>query len=176
MRSSFMSLLLVTGITAFIFTACAQKGQEQASQPTEKDSIEAHHIVSIPDTTLYGKAGDFGMSTFCLITDKGDTILVTRTAEDGTDGIIYGNAQPGNRYSLITRDNNEALVCAINLTQLERHTKNYSIWNGQLILHPNSSPDTVIIDKLNNNEFVYHSLHNDSAHHADTDNGIVITP
>ena len=74
MRSSFMSLLLVTGITAFIFTACAQKGQEQASQPTEKDSIEAHHIVSTADTTPNGKAGDFGMSTLCLITDKRATV------------------------------------------------------------------------------------------------------
>lgn len=107
------------------------------------------------DSTLYGVAGDFGMSTFCLITDEGDTVLVTRSSEDGTDGIIDGDAQPGDRFCMTVRDGDEVLAHAINLTQLERHTRNYKISNGRLILHPESNPDTVVIDKLDATTFVY---------------------
>ena len=88
------------------------------------------------------------MSTFTLISDKGDTLYVTRTADDGTDGKIYGDLKEGERYALTTRDNNKAIGVLINLSQLERHTKDYRISNGKLIL----KGDTVTIEKLSNKE------------------------
>lgn len=145
----------LTVLSVFLLLAgCNQKPVRQAT-PVERDSdTVAVQSVEEKDSTLFGVAGDFGMSTFCLITDKGDTILVTRDSESGKDGIIYGDAQPGDRYSMITCDHGEALSSAINLTQLERFTKDYKINNGHLILSPASTPDTVQIKFLSDDSLV----------------------
>jgi len=148
-----ISKLTVLAVIVFM-TGCNQKPVRQAA-PAMTDSVEVEAPrVEEKDSTLYGVAGDFGMSTFCLITDKGDTVLVTRDTESGKDGIIYGDVQPGDRYSLITCDHGKALSSAINLTQLEHFTKNYKIMNGYLILTPSSKPDTVHIKFLNDDSLV----------------------
>ena len=74
----------------------------------------------VTDSAIYGMGGDFGMSTFSLITDEGDTIAVTRTDSLGRDGIIIGDAEPDDRYVMLTDVGRETLVRAINLTQLEK--------------------------------------------------------
>lgn len=148
-----ISRLIVLTVILFM-SGCNQKPVRQAA-PAVKDSVEEEKPrMEEKDSTLYGVAGDFGMSSFCIITDKGDTVLVTRDSESGKDGIIYGDAQPGDRYSLITCDHGEALSSAINLTQLERFTKNYKIMNGHLILDPASTPDTVRIKFLNDDSLI----------------------
>ena len=96
------------------------------------------------DSTIYGTSDEFGMSTFTLISDQGDTLYVTRTANDGTDGKIYGDLKEGERYAMTTRDGGEAIGVLINLTQLERHIKDYEICNGKLIVQG----DTVVIEEL----------------------------
>ncbi|MBQ8098203.1 MAG: hypothetical protein IJ244_01630 [Bacteroidaceae bacterium] len=143
-------------LVPLLWGAC-KKTPQKAAEPLHPVVGDVQEIQSVEerDTTIYGVAGDFGMSTFSLITDAGDTLLMTRSAEDGTDGVIYGEAKPGDRYALITRDDGDALVKAINLTQLELHTKNYRIQNGHLILHPEAKPETVRIERLNANAFEY---------------------
>ena len=74
---------------------------------------------------------------------------------------------------MTVRDGGEVLGHAINLTQLERHTKNYKIWNGRLILHPESKPDTVVIEKLDATDFVYLDSRGDVAKHVAAD-GIAV--
>ena len=155
-----MKLIKITFLSVIItlcLAACNHKPQQAATGAQGKDSLSSDSL-AVADTTLYGVAGDFGMSTFCLITDKGDTLYVARDSEDGTDGKIYGEAQPGERYAMTTRDNGQSLGVAINLTQLEKHTKDYKIFNGQLILHPNATPDTVQINRLDDKNFDYQSV------------------
>ena len=142
--------------TAALFMFSCKNAPVKKAVTASNDTLKATVAVTgEKDSTLYGVAGDFGMSTFCLITDEGDTVLVTRSSEDGTDGIIDGDAQPGDRFCMTVRDGGEVLAHAINLTQLERHTRNYKISNGRLILHPEANPDTVVIDKLDATTFVY---------------------
>lgn len=151
-----VSVVLACIATAVLLMISCKNSPVKKAVRASSDTLKA--AVAVPeekDSTLYGVAGDFGMSTFCLITDEGDTILVTRSSEDGVDGIIDGDAQPGDRFCMTVRDGGEVLAHAINLTQLERHTKNYRISNGRLILHPESNPDTVVIDQLDATTFVY---------------------
>ena len=95
-------------------------------------------------STLYGVGGEFGMSTFTLITEKGDTLNVTRTALDGTDGEVYGSLREGDRYAMTTRDNGEAIGVLINLTELERKVKKFDVVNGHVV----AEGDTLQLDKL----------------------------
>lgn len=129
-------------------TGCGSKSSQSEATEVAQDSLAAATIAK--DSTLYGISSEFGMSTFTMITNGGDTLNVTRTAEDGTDGNIYGELKEGEEYALTTRDNNEAIVTLINLTQLNKFVKDYTIYNGHLILKDkNGLPDTVKILQLN---------------------------
>ena len=117
-------------------TACnGNKGHNDASVQT--DSLAADTIVadSSADSTIYGTSTeDFGMSTFSMVTDKGDTLDLCRTSEDGTEAQIYGSVEYNDRYAMTTRDNGTAVGVLINLTELDRKVKNYEIVNGKLIV------------------------------------------
>lgn len=117
-------------------TACnGNKGHNDAS--VQADSLAADTIVadSSADSTIYGTSTeDFGMSTFSMITDKGDTLDLCRTSEDGTEAQIYGSVEYNDRYAMTTRDNGTAVGVLINLTELDRKVKNYEIVNGKLIV------------------------------------------
>lgn len=122
-------------------------------QPAKEPEAEAEPADTTPagaekDSTIYGTSGEFGMSTFTLLADRGDTLYVTRTSQDGIDGKIYGDLIEGDRYALTTRDNGEAIGVLINLSQLERHEKEYKISNGHLIIRN----DTVKIVRLDDKE------------------------
>lgn len=132
-----------------IFSAC-QSGKNKTDETTQGDgTIDTIVAEQVADTTIYGKSDEFGMSTFTLVSDSGDTLYLTRTSEDGIDGKIYGDLNENQRYALTTRDNNRAIGVLINLTQLERHIKDYQICNGNLVI----KGDTVVIEKLNDKEF-----------------------
>ena len=146
-----MKNLWIGALTALIVLSACQGGKKPVDTTSDPDSLAADtaltdHVEN--DSTIYGTSDEFGMSTFTLISDKDDTLYVTRTADDGTDGKIYGDLKEGERYALTTRDNNKAIGVLINLSQLERHTKDYRISNGKLIL----KGDTVTIEKLSNKE------------------------
>ena len=117
------------------FTSCQQKAGNKAGQadgPLPADSTQPAEQAA--DSTIYGTSGEFGMSTFTLIADNGDTLNVTRTALDGTDGKVYGDLVEGQRYAMTTCDNGEAIGVLINLTQLEEKVKDYDICNGHLVI------------------------------------------
>lgn len=117
-----------------VLFAC--KGGRTQPAASESPSVAADTLAADDeaDSTLYGRAGEFGMSTFTLISDAGDTLHVTRTASDGTDGEVAGRLCEGDRYALTLRDGGEAIGVLINLTQLERHVKDYEIRDGRLYI------------------------------------------
>lgn len=135
-----------TAVSAFILTfallitGCQGHKKPTDSQPAQTAASDTLVSDNTPDSTRYGKSAEFGMSTFTLVTDEGDTLNVTRTANDGTDGKIYGDLREGERYALTTRDNGEAIGILINLTQLDRHLKDYEIRNG-IVYHDGKTVD-----------------------------------
>lgn len=153
MKKNFTGLctLLLIGLLA---TSCGGKKTSQ-EETGSTDSLSAGtQLPAETDSTIFGTSGNFGMSTFSMVTEKGDTLDVTRTAEDGTDGEIYGDLNEGERYAMTTRDNNEALRVLINLTQLETYVKDYKVCNGKLILKDKEgNADTVTIKQLDRTGF-----------------------
>lgn len=133
-----MKQLLITLLTLSLLlaTGSCQRGKQTATGSSDSTSIaDTTAADEAADSTLYGTGGEFGMSTFTLITDTHDTLNVARTANDGTDGAIYGDLLEGDRYAMTTRDNGEAIGVLINLTQLDRHLKGYEIHNGQVLVN-----------------------------------------
>lgn len=126
-----------------LMVSCGRKSQPAAGQ-ADVAPADTGAANQIPDSTLYGVGGEFGMSTFTLITDKGDTLNVTRTALDGTDGKVYGSLREGDRYAMTARDNGEAIGVLINLTELERKVKEFDVVNGHVVV----AGDTLQLDKV----------------------------
>lgn len=124
----------------------------------EKDNADSTAVneeaLVVSDTTIFGVSGEFGMSTFTLITDSGDTLNVSRTGEDGIDGCVAGSLEEGKRYAMTVRENGESIARLINLSQVEAITKDYKICNAHLILMNDEHPDTVEVLKLTDTELV----------------------
>ena len=144
-------LLLCT--SAIILTLSACQPSHKTDNPDE--ACDSTAIVSpdshLSDSTLYGISDDFGMSTFTLITTKGDTLYLTRTDSKGKDGKIYGSLREDDHYAVTTCDDNKAIDVLINVSQLNKHLKDYQISNGHLIINE----DTVEIETLSDSVFEY---------------------
>ena len=140
-KSVFASILFLICIS---FATCNSK----KTQPTvaDKDTTVVADTTAeeqVPDSTIYGTSTeDFGMSTFSMVTDKGDTLFVCRTSNDGQDAKIYGSVTYGQRYAMTTKDNGESLGVLINLTELNKKLKDYEIVNGKLVV----KGDTVALE------------------------------
>ncbi len=129
----------------------ALSGCQKPKTETPVEPAAVPRAQTVRDTTLYGVAtDDFGMSTFAVQLDStaGDPLIVERTHEDGTDGIIYGDAQPDDRFALTLEDGGKTLGVAINLSQVEAITKDYRVVNGRLLLLTDGQADTVRIERL----------------------------
>lgn len=135
--------LLALAFSLALMASCGKKPQP-ADNRADVTPAAMEVADQIPDSTLYGVGGEFGMSTFTLITEKGDTLNVTRTALDGTDGEVYGSLREGDRYAMTTRDNGEAIGVLINLTELEHKVKKFDVVNGHVV----AEGDTLQLDKL----------------------------
>lgn len=126
---------LIFLLPAMLLVAACTGNQTPAG--TGQDSIASQNE---EDTTIYGRSTEFGMSTFALITDDGDTLELDRG-----EGKIFGNLDnQGDRFALTVKDagtDYASVGVAINLTNVEKFTKDYSVCNGRLIL----SGDTVEI-------------------------------
>lgn len=131
-------------------TACKKNTAQIEVSPVKTDTL----LISVEDSTLYGIAGEHGMSTFSLITDSGDTLLMSKTSEDGNYGTFYGSVSEGNRYAVIAADDKETVVSAINITELGRFVEHYSIFNGRLIFFGNERRDTVQIVSMDRDSLV----------------------
>ena len=141
-RNAFPALM----VALLALTACGGNHKsDNTTSGNDSDSVADTTVAEqVADSTIYGTSDeDFGMSTFSMITDKGDTLHLCRTAEDGTDAKIYGSLAYNQRYAITTRDNGEALGVLINLTELDKKGKDYEIRNGWLIV----KGDTVSPDK-----------------------------
>lgn len=145
---SYFSIFVLSFILLFACQGRHKSSDALDKKPTQTDTVATTQEA---DSTIYGISDEFGMSTFTLISDNGDTLNVCRTANDGTDGKIYGDLVENNRYAMTTRDNGEAIGTLINLTQLENHTKDYQIINGQVLINGKC----VEITALNNKDFIY---------------------
>lgn len=121
-------------LVGLCLTSCQQKAPKAETTDEPLPAASTQPAEQAADSTIYGTSGEFGMSTFTLIADNGDTLNVTRTALDGTDGKVYGDLAEGQRYAMTTRDNGEAIGVLINLTQLEEKVKDYDICNGHLVI------------------------------------------
>lgn len=137
-------------LLALSLVAC--NGKKTQCPVGDKDStavVDTTAADEVADTTIYGTSTeDFGMSTFSMVTDKGDTLNVARTSDDGTYAQIYGSIDYGQRYAMITTDNGEAMSLLVNLTELDKRLKNYDIVNGHLIV----DGDTVAWEKYFQNK------------------------
>ena len=151
------SWLFAFAIAAMLFTACNNKGS-QTEGKNVKDSIEVCRIDTVPvqngpDKTVYGKADEFGMSTFTLITGSGEEYDVTRVSEGGKESRIYGSTVPGQRYAMLLDKSGEALKVLINVDELEKFVTDYYIYNGQLVLTMDGNRDWVDIESLSADGF-----------------------
>lgn len=157
MRNAFRFFLFALFLVSV--WSCGNKPQGTSSSGNVvEDSAEI--VIGVKDSTMYGRAGDCGMSTFCLIRDDGDTLYVSRTSEKGEDGLIQGDLILDDRFCMIAGDHNSSLVLAINLTQLNQFVKNYKILNGKVVL-PASNPekcDTIQILELTSDSLVYKDM------------------
>ena len=108
-------ILTVLVLSATLLAACTGKTTDPASG-VDSTATDAS-LVTEQDTMTYGTSYEFGMSTFTLVTDAGDTLYLTRDAADGSMAQIYGDIDEGQRYAITTRDGGDALGTAINLTQ-----------------------------------------------------------
>lgn len=155
MKKNLGALLMLSCIWA---VSCSHKEKKEETVQPDETPAALNAAPQEKDSTFYGIADDFGMSTFTLITDEHDTLEVSRTSDENSDdvyGEIHGDLKPDNRYAMTTRDDNEALGVLINLSQLERFTKNYAVRNGNLVLSIENKEDTVQIVELTDRRFKY---------------------
>lgn len=153
------ALSLLIGV--LLLSSCNGNRSQQADAPTAIDSTTTEGAGGLPewddkDTTIYGRADGFGQSAFTFITGDGRELDIALTSEDGNDhyGTIYGDREDTARYAVTTRDNNESLGVMINISQLEKFTKDYEIHNGHLVLYDNGHRDLVEIQTLDDHSFV----------------------
>lgn len=152
-------LLFSILITLCFFSGCKS---ETPSTPPSTQAIDTLANTKIntapakggPDNTIYGIGDEFGMSTFSLKEKDGTIIDVTRVAENGEEGKIFGSTAPGMRYAMTLTEDEEALETLINISELELFTKDYYIYNGNLILTEDGNQDWVDIEKLSDKIFI----------------------
>lgn len=155
-RGQFFALSIVAA--ALLLGSCVNRGKTEAPVPVQ-DTVPVARIDTVPsesgpDRTLYGKGGDFGMSTFTLVAESGRRYSVTRISEKGEEGLIYGSLVPGQRYALLTDADGDALEVLINVDELQHFVHDsYYIYNGQLVLTLNGNREWVDIRTLSPHVF-----------------------
>lgn len=137
------------------FAGCKERKAHSDEQPATLPKDSVAQVNAVPDSTIYGKADDdlYGMSTFAVVTTQGDTLELDRTYElDGKDGIFYGDINGGDDYALTVRGKGtdyQAVGVAVNLSQLRRFVKDFTIFNARPIING----DTVRILSLDDKAF-----------------------
>lgn len=146
----FLAMLL-----PLLLAGCGQGKSSDSSQISDTilnsdQIIDTAPVWEDSDTTIYGRADGFGMSAFTLISDDNREYDVSLTAEEagGHYGRIYGDRNDTARYAMTMYEAEQSLDVLINLSQLEKFTKNYEIHNAHLILKNGESRDLVDIIEL----------------------------
>jgi len=144
-----MKRIFIPLAAGLLLAACNGKKEGTADTDPQPDSV----ATAVTDSTVYGHSiEDFGMSTFAMVTEAGDTLTMDRG-----ENHLYGNIDhAGDRfavtYSKAVGSEDLVLSEGINLTNLEAITKDYTIANGRLVLQG----DTVQIDELTTDSLVAH--------------------
>lgn len=148
-------LCFLAALLPLLLAGCGQGKSSDNNQVTDTILDSGQIVDTAPawddsDTTIYGRADGFGMSAFTLIGDDNREYDVSLTAEDGGShyGHIYGDRNDTARYAMTTYGAGESLDVLINLSQLEKFTKNYEIHNAHLVLRNGESRDLVDIIEL----------------------------
>ncbi|MBR1712752.1 MAG: hypothetical protein IJ722_05055 [Alloprevotella sp.] len=120
-----------------LFAALVLLASCRPNQPQSPGNDDGGQV-SVNDTTVYGKSYEFGMSTFSIVTDAGDTLDLDRG-----EGHIFGNLDhEGDRFAVTVHGqgtDTASLGVAINLTNVGQFVADFSVCNGRLII----SGDTV---------------------------------
>lgn len=139
-----LSSLMICCIT---LSSCKDKSIKNTLPKNDTDSVQCtNESTHLQDSTIYGISDEFGMSTFTLITNHGDTLFLNRDHNDGSPSIILGDLDYNVHYALTVFDSGHSVGTLINIDQLERFIKHYKLYNGKLLL--NNLNDTVTIISL----------------------------
>ncbi len=141
MKKVIYSLFLVAG---GMLAACGggeKKGAGGAvvsDDSPDVDSAVTDVLFSEPDSTVYAKADGFGMSG-CTLVDSAGTFLELGLSNpaataDEAPAKIFGTKQDTARYAVTLTPDGENVLRMINVSQLERFTKDYRIHNARLYL------------------------------------------
>lgn len=146
-----MKKIFIPLAAGLLLAACTHKGKQSGESTSDADTLAADNTAPGMDSTVYGKSIDeFGMSTFAIVTDEGDTLVMDRG-----ENHLYGNIDhAGDRFAVTYYKHPETgdlvLGEGINLTDLDGLTKDYAIANGRLVLQD----DTVAIQDLTPDKLV----------------------
>ena len=104
--------LCALAIMALSICSCTDR-QPKVNVGNSLDSVLSSRIDTVPseqgpDQTLYGKGGNFGMSTFVLVAEDGKKYDVTRVSDQGEEGLIYGSVAPGGHYALLLDESGDS--------------------------------------------------------------------
>lgn len=147
-------------MTCVSLSSCKDKNIKNALSENNTDSTKCtNENTHLQDSTIYGISDEFGMSTFTLITDHGDTLFLNRDHNDGSPSIIYGDLDYNTHYALTVFDSGHSIGTLINIDQLERFIKHYKLYNGNLLL--NNLKDTVTIVSLSDQLLEYKDMKGD---------------
>ena len=125
--------------------ACCNGGKEPAAAPAETPQKDSAAVVA--DSTVYGVALESGMSTLCILTNGGDTLLMDKDDEEGY-GEFYGYVAEGDSFAVTKRMGRDGpvVVKAYNLSLLKTFNAKLSISNGLLVVGGNDTVDVKGID------------------------------
>lgn len=132
--------LLLAGICILIF-GCT--GGQQHKEDVKTDDTTTVHV---SDTAFYGHLGEgTGMSCLELITEEGDTMVLNKTDEDsGEDGLMLGAiANYTDRFSVITRNDNQSVKVALNINELEQKWQSKGNKTDGFYLKPDGTAETL---------------------------------
>ena len=104
-------MIAVAAMTAGCDNKSSRQTTEEAPDSTAAEVVDR-------DFTLYGVCGDgSAMNTLQLVTDEGDTVVVS--IDDANDrGLCYGGFQSGDRMAVILEEDETTASQVVNLTAL----------------------------------------------------------
>ena len=145
--------LLLAALVLLSLSACRRQAAD--SKDHNADGLPDTTLTEgVADSTIYGTACEFGMSTFSLRDASGRLYEVTRMSEDGQDGRIYGDLEEGQQYAMTLQADSTAIDVLYNLTQLRALVKDFYIVNGQLVITTDGKSEVVRVEELDEAHFL----------------------
>ncbi len=149
--------ILYACVLANILVLSQCKENKKTETPTPE--IPTDTVSAPTDSTIYGIALESGMSTLCIKTNAGDTLIMDKEDEDGY-GEFYGYTQEEDSFAVTKREGHDDLVVvkAYNISLLRRFTQNFAIRNGLLVLNGDTvdvkyiDDDSLVVEKAKNKE------------------------